>query len=91
MVQSFAMYRFKRLIPNAQIAQIQKISATFNCLSIGIDKEYIYSSCRTCDNKHNTFVHVEHNNNNRIRIDPVIMTIFIYIYYIFRLRQTKGQ
>ena len=56
---------------NARIGQIAKLRVCFNCLKPGHrNKDCTSSSCEKCPGKHNTVLHIERNNSERIEEVP---------------------
>ena len=56
---------------NARIGQIAKLCVCFNCLKLGHrNKDCTSGSCEKCLRKHNTVLHIERNNSERIEEVP---------------------
>lgn len=62
--QIFKCNDFLKLTINARITEVRRLKACLNCLRRGhLSQECYYGPCRTCNKKHNTLLHLDHQSH----------------------------
>lgn len=62
----YACPSFRKLSSQERLQEAKRLKVCLNCLRLHADRECTFGGCQRCKRRHNTMLHVDHNNSSHV-------------------------